>query len=242
MKKLTLILLLIGLFGSCAYAATEEAEKETDAELQEEDKSGVCFNVFHIDETTLYYTYSTIAQTLAGAFGILGAFTMYKLQSINNSCQGIGDAIIKSYCRTKHLPEVYMSYSNRDWDAFRESIDNYMEKHNDLHKKPEFRVCYELDEKTISRYRGMLLRLISAQTKIKKQILSSLKFTVITISYSLILLPLSAVVAQNIVVAIFFTLIAVVFSIKCLMGYRLLILNALGISNREEKDEETKTQ
>ena len=34
-------------------------------------------------ETALYYTFSTIAQTLAAGIAILGAFALYRLQSIN---------------------------------------------------------------------------------------------------------------------------------------------------------------
>ncbi len=40
--------------------------------------------LFGTDETALYYTFSTIAQTLAGAFGILGAFVLYRLQGIKS--------------------------------------------------------------------------------------------------------------------------------------------------------------
>lgn len=34
-----------------------------------------------LDPNTLYYTFSTISQTLAGAFGVMGAFVLYKKQS-----------------------------------------------------------------------------------------------------------------------------------------------------------------
>lgn len=120
MKKLTLILLLIGLFSSFAYASTEQepneviekndiavtqenieagekeiieesdvvepvkeevvilTEEPKTEEVREEPKPSEKPN-FLISETAMYYTFSTIAQTLAGAFGILGAFTMYRL-------------------------------------------------------------------------------------------------------------------------------------------------------------------
>jgi hypothetical protein len=38
-----------------------------------------------MDPTVFYYTYSTIAQTLAGAFGFLVAVVLYLIQSITNS-------------------------------------------------------------------------------------------------------------------------------------------------------------
>jgi len=36
----------------------------------------------HIDSTALYYTFSTIAQTLAAGFAVLAAFVLYRLQGI----------------------------------------------------------------------------------------------------------------------------------------------------------------
>lgn len=35
-------------------------------------------------ENTVYYTYSTISQTLAAMVALLGVFTLYRLQSLNN--------------------------------------------------------------------------------------------------------------------------------------------------------------
>jgi len=35
-------------------------------------------------ENALYYTFSTIAQTLAGAIALLAAFALYRLQSLDN--------------------------------------------------------------------------------------------------------------------------------------------------------------
>jgi hypothetical protein len=37
--------------------------------------------------TSLYYTFSTIAQSLAGAIGLLGAFVLFNLQSINEEIE-----------------------------------------------------------------------------------------------------------------------------------------------------------
>ncbi len=36
-------------------------------------------------ESALYYTFSTIAQTLGGAIALLGAFVLYRLQSLNSA-------------------------------------------------------------------------------------------------------------------------------------------------------------
>src|ERR1700744_1205333 len=40
-----------------------------------------------VDSNLFYYSYSTIAQTLAGAFGFLAAVVLYRLQALSNQIQ-----------------------------------------------------------------------------------------------------------------------------------------------------------
>jgi len=42
---------------------------------------------------SIYYTFSTIAQTLAGAIGLLGAFVLFRLQALNNDIDERGGQI-----------------------------------------------------------------------------------------------------------------------------------------------------
>jgi hypothetical protein len=44
-------------------------------------------------ETSLYYTFSTIPQTLAAAFGILGAFVLFRLATLRNAVEASDDCI-----------------------------------------------------------------------------------------------------------------------------------------------------
>ena len=76
-----------------------------------------------IDETTLFYTYSTIAQTLAGAFGILGAFTLFHLQSINQSLKGICSAIYNSSTIVSGI--IRLSFLREDWQSFSDNLNNF---------------------------------------------------------------------------------------------------------------------
>jgi hypothetical protein len=50
-----------------------------------------------IDPNGLYYTFSTIAQTLAGAFALLGAFVLYRLQSLNEEIKFNGGFIVGTW-------------------------------------------------------------------------------------------------------------------------------------------------
>ena len=45
-------------------------------------------------DTSLYYTFSTISQTLAGAIGLLSAFVLYKFQILNAQIQFVTDQIL----------------------------------------------------------------------------------------------------------------------------------------------------
>jgi len=48
-------------------------------------------------ETALYYTFSTISQTLAGAIALLGAFVLYRLQSIAAEIEDSSLKTVNSY-------------------------------------------------------------------------------------------------------------------------------------------------
>jgi hypothetical protein len=48
-------------------------------------------------ERTLYYTFSTISQTLAGAIALLGAFVLYRLQSLGNELEDLGITTMNAY-------------------------------------------------------------------------------------------------------------------------------------------------
>lgn len=54
-------------------------------------------------ETTLYYTFSTIAQTLAGAIALLGAFILYRLQKLNSGLDDHAKFIRKQYTEEEDL-------------------------------------------------------------------------------------------------------------------------------------------
>ena len=54
-------------------------------------------------ESTLYYTFSTIAQTLAGAIALLGAFILYRLQKLNSGLDDHAKFIRKQYSEEEDL-------------------------------------------------------------------------------------------------------------------------------------------
>lgn len=48
-------------------------------------------------DTTLYYTFSTISQTLAGTIGLLGAFVLFRLQSLVHDSADVSLTVVNCY-------------------------------------------------------------------------------------------------------------------------------------------------
>ena len=189
--------------------ALNEAQAEVDADFQR------WHDILKINETTLYYTFSTIAQTLAGAFGILGAFTMYRLQSIKNVCSAIGDRVISSKLSTKpHLNKLLVPYSHARWrDLFNEldlhKKDN-IKREEEIKEFPEkekarieskdweyFYQCYTITPDELTQILHILKHNIDTKKLIKSNIYFSLRLTVFTIAISLLVLPFSGIISQS---------------------------------------------
>ena len=67
---------------------------------------------------TIFYTFSTIAQTLAGAIALLGAFVLYRLQSLRSDIEIDSGEIVQGYPAIVHY--VHAEHSSEvvimnDW-------------------------------------------------------------------------------------------------------------------------------
>ena len=151
-----------------------------------------------VDATTLHYLYSTIAQTLAGAFGILGAFMLFHIHSVNQSVKGICTRISQAGKNNErdhlrgaaHNIQLYLAQEN--WDDFLKSIDDVS-----LNK---IGWCYILMDEN---HFESLKKLLRKQLNIKNVIINKFTFlilplTVITIALSLILLAFVPSLINNI--------------------------------------------
>ena len=66
-------------------------------------------------ENTLYYTFSTIAQSLAGALALLGAFVLYRVQNIDRDLQDSMNLIADSWYEDEKFK---LAFSQGDVRAF----------------------------------------------------------------------------------------------------------------------------
>lgn len=65
-------------------------------------------------ENTLYYTFSTIAQTLAGAVAFLGAFVLFRLQAISHLLQSSAELLSRVWLADD---EIQRAAAGSDYSA-----------------------------------------------------------------------------------------------------------------------------
>jgi hypothetical protein len=65
--------------------------------------------------SALYYTFSTIAQSLAAAIALLGAFVLYRLQTLNAEIERRSDALLGKVTAAKDQSEMTEAAAKRDF-------------------------------------------------------------------------------------------------------------------------------
>lgn len=179
-----------------------------------------------VDATTLHFVYSTISQTLAGAFGILGAFMLFHIHSVNQSIKGICTRISQAGQNNQrdhlrgaaHFIKLYLAQEN--WDDFLKSIDNVS-----LNKIGWGYIL--MDEPHFE----SLKKLLRKQLNIKKVIINKFTFltlplTVITIALSLVLLAFVPSLVNNIFYSKGALLLSLLLFILCIFSYADIVRNA----------------
>jgi len=144
---------------------------------------------------TIFYTFSTIAQTLAGAIALLGAFVLYRLQSLRSVIEIDSGEIVQGYptiihyIASDHSSEVVMM--------------------NDWHRQGEYRKVLEFGMPTVTAQpqserlciemanRDRLRRNLDRYDLLLKTFKKSLWLTVGLISFSVIALAVAELIARS---------------------------------------------
>ncbi len=218
-----------------------EARAEVDAEFQVNTPR----ENIQIDQTALFYTYSTIAQTLAGAFGILGAFMLFKLQSINNSIEGVCSiiytGILTGSGRSSAKEEVRIPYVQQKWYEFYDAIKD--RPFPDLFSGG----TRQIPDNEFETCRDKLKEALSQRSSIVRLLKSTLWITLIAISLSIVLLPLVPVLDKYFLVSCILVVITIILSMVCIVRYVNLVIKALDLKGnkpelKQVKLEDTKQQ
>ena len=168
------------------------------------------------DYSLFYYTYSTIAQTLAGAFGFLIAVVLYQRQAINSRLPSIAESlesmrdlapIEKERLRHLRIREEWAKYLASARQLGFSPIPGFRSKETEI-------------EELFKRFQEDVDKLSS----ISKWFQWSLRFTGITITACFMLMPLTnKSMIANPYLAGFFLIVTVAVAIANLVMYCLLV-------------------
>lgn len=169
-----------------------------------------------LKETAFFYTYSTIAQTLAASFGILGAFLLYRLQTISNHMRTIIEMIDDlTGAPNKTYRFILLT---EDYDALLEKLRSYNSNQN----------TYSLDS-----YIEHRVRLNNHRKNLIKKATFAFFATVPTTLLSIILLTCIHLLCKYGAISSLFLGLVIGLTALCVSLYADLVISSLRISKKE---------
>jgi hypothetical protein len=165
-------------------------------------------------ENALFYTFSTIAQTLAAAIAFLGAFALYRFQSIEVSLDEMCIGAIQPYLPDEELANLagmrkYSELSNR--------IRNIKPK------PPNQPSSYQVGQKiAYHSYTDLLIEL-------KRQLSLTLVITVFVIVSSVVIITLVPKIKDDFFITNTIFILGILFFILCLSLHARFVAEALEI-------------
>ena len=134
-----------------------------------------------IDPSVYYYTYSTIAQAVAGAFGFLAAVVLYRLQALNGQLEAIATNLMVDP-RTFQVEPFRTLFTYQRWPMFVENVKRDQDPSN---RNPVFKNLNFLDLGAMDHANGQVIT-------IRRWFMISMIITVAAISLCMVSLFLMA--------------------------------------------------
>jgi hypothetical protein len=159
--------------------------------------------------TACYYTFSTVCQMLAGAFGFLVAVVLYRMQSFESQLHTLFRAKIEG--NTYIAGRLSSDHREGNWLRIADELRKIV---LDLDPKWE-QSRRERQASEINQYLGVADRLLATKTGLGRALLA----TGLTIGGSLVLLPFTPLVAYSCLVAGLLMGAAVASAVYCLFLY-----------------------
>ena len=166
-------------------------------------------------ENALFYTFSTIPQVLAGAIALLGAFVLYRLQSVNTEVEDESSFVLNFY---RNSPRAKL-FNLHVKGIYKEVFDNTKDN------PPDNLQGVKLDNFKLHHYR--LGELLDSKKSLLVSFKWSLWLTVALITVSVIILPLTPKYSGCIYFILPIFSIGIVWLLSCLISYAILIKKAL---------------
>jgi hypothetical protein len=174
-------------------------------------------------ESTLYYTMSTIAQTLAGAIGLLGAIVLFTLQATGRSVENASKRLAE--IPHESISELYIRHlvARR---SYRELARRYGEM-----LRPSTEMSTELLV-----YHSSLLWELEHEDAIRRSFWHTLVASAVIIAYAIICLALAPQLAAREGAGDVALLVAVLGAVGCLILFGSLLRVVLRSAPREQGD------
>ncbi len=128
-----------------------------------------------IDPSVFYYSYSTIAQAVAGAFGFLAAVVLFRLQALNSQLEVIATNLMGDP-RTFVVEPFRTLFVNQKWPEF---VDNVQRDQNSANRNPIFKNLNFMDLGAMDHARQQIVT-------IRRWFMISMILTMAAISLSMI--------------------------------------------------------
>lgn len=160
-------------------------------------------------QSTLFYTLSTVAQTLAGAMGLLGAIVLFSLQSTARSIERAAQELTQ--IPHADLNQLYIRHL-----FTRRSYHEIARRYGDLLHGTE-------TSQDLLVHHSTLMWELHQEEAIRRSFWNSLLGSGIVISWSILGLALVPQLTLNIVVADVFLATAVVGALACLILFGMLL-------------------
>lgn len=161
-------------------------------------------------DTVLYYTLSTISQTLAGGFGFLVAVVLYRLQTISSSLPELANHSLSGGSRGQEVAEASKAATLGNWSRFIEIVKSMEFSDIPAGFAPE-------------RSFELLQRSLATLASIKKDLRMSLLATYVTIANSLVLLAATPIIASTYWLSVPCLVFMVVSALICLATFYILV-------------------
>jgi len=164
-------------------------------------------------ENALFYTFSTIAQTLAAAIALLGAFALYRIQTIGSSLHDLGVTAMQPY-----LPDD----TARKLSAEEKYVDLLEYLRNTQPRNP--REANDPYQVATRRTLGTHVKTLSSLHRLLKW---ALAVTVVVIVSSVIILAVTPAIAAKPGVTVAVFTVGIGSFAGCLVVYAVLVMRSL---------------
>jgi hypothetical protein len=164
-------------------------------------------------DNALFYAFSTIAQSLAAAIGLLAVFILYRLQSLNSELESITSMALQPYLLDV---EIQRWRASQDYTKLLELINTTKSSNDVMLQSPYIQAC-------ISR----LPLLIQNKKKLLTVLKFSLALTTIVIASSVGIIAITPILAKNPCMSSFVLTIGVLILFACFTMYSYIIAKSL---------------